>query len=366
MTLTTLVPATKLAAGGAPIPHPPTRSLGIAPMRVAAIDPVLTLAWQRDEGAAEPWPFTAAARPFGSFPVGVWGPPQDPASPAVPEGEVIDALNEVRLIALATVAAPGPSIDARRLDPGGPRRPLPFLRHQDDDRTEVVTAGRRLVTLVEDAAAASGVRQLATEWRSRAGASPVELATLAGSRTPRVASLGDRLAQLDDAVVPKIATAVEPTRPDATVFAPVAVAVLGHGSSIVDGQWPTTTVSDRPRLRRVAPPSLSALKGTPSAARLVLAESGARSQARTVVPTAAPAAAPRRPSGVGRHRSARQRWARRARRRCWPPACAAARTRPVPCCTPARSSSWPSPTPTTTCSTAPGPPLSCGAARPAW
>ena len=290
MTLTTLVPATKLAAGGAPIPHPPTRSLGIAPMRVAAIDPVLTLAWQRDVGAAEPWPFTAAARPFGSFPVGVWGPPQDPASPAVPEGEVIDALNEVRLIALATVAAPGPSIDARRLDPGGPRRPLPFLRHQDDDRTEVVTAGRRLVTLVEDAAAASGVRQLATEWRSRAGASPVELATLAGSRTPRVASLGDRLAQLDDVFVPKIATAVEPTRPDATVFAPVAVAVLGHGSSIVDGQWPTTTVSDRPRLRRVAPPSLSALKGTPSAARLVLAESGARGQARTVVPTAAPAA----------------------------------------------------------------------------
>ena len=48
-----------------------------------------------------PHPFTAHDRPFGSFPVGVWGPPQDDNNRKVPKGEVVQALTEVELDASA-------------------------------------------------------------------------------------------------------------------------------------------------------------------------------------------------------------------------------------------------------------------------
>ena len=55
-------------------------------MQVASVDPVLTLRWQQGATVLA-WPFTnVTILPFGAFPLGVWGPPQSPDAPQVPEG----------------------------------------------------------------------------------------------------------------------------------------------------------------------------------------------------------------------------------------------------------------------------------------
>ena len=86
-------------------------------------------------------------------------------------------------------------------------------------------------------------------------------------------------------MIPKVGAVVAPPTVDTIVRPPKAVALLGAGSVLPDGDWPSTTVSDRPRVKRVAPPSLDALKGTPSAARLVIVEPGAQRTDRTIVAT---------------------------------------------------------------------------------
>ncbi len=144
LTITTTVPAIRVDAGGAVQAFDPTHLIGIAPMGVAAVEPVLTLRWHR--GAAEvPWPFGAATpRQYGAFPLGVWGPPQSADAPKVPTGEVVKALNQVGIAAGADVSVGGPAIDYNRVDPPGPRRPLPFLRNSGAARQSEVQAGRDL------------------------------------------------------------------------------------------------------------------------------------------------------------------------------------------------------------------------------
>src|SRR5262249_52023511 len=80
LVLTTILPATDLTLfspdGVATAHFAPTRALGVAPMGSASVAPNLELTWTRD-GAALNFPFVASARPYGAFPIGVWGPPQD-------------------------------------------------------------------------------------------------------------------------------------------------------------------------------------------------------------------------------------------------------------------------------------------------
>ena len=94
---------------------------------------MLTLRWQQGATVLA-WPFTnVAILPFGAFPLGVWGPPQSADAPQVPKGEVVQALNQVLITARATESPGGPAISYNRLDPPGPRRPLPFLRNSGRD-----------------------------------------------------------------------------------------------------------------------------------------------------------------------------------------------------------------------------------------
>ena len=213
MTVTTQVPASRLDVGGTVSTHAPTHALGIAPMQVASLDPVLTLRWQQGATALA-WPFTnVAIQPFGAFPLGVWGPPQSADSPQVPKGEVVQALNQVTITARATESAGGPAISYNRLDPQGPRRPLPFLRNSGATRQDEVDAGQQLVDLVASAAAGGDPAAIADDWRRRAGASAIELASWVGERrlvAPRLGSLGDRLAPLDRTVVPGVGQPVTP------------------------------------------------------------------------------------------------------------------------------------------------------------
>ena len=293
MTVTTQVPATRLDVGGTVSSHSPTHALAIAPMQVPTVDPVLTLRWQQGATVLA-WPFTnVTIQPYGSFPLGVWGPPQPADAPKVPKGEVVQALNQVTLTARATESAGGPPLDYNRLDPGGPRRPLPFLRNTGATRQDVVQAGQALVSLVASAAAGGDVPALADDWRQRAGASAIELASWQGERLlvgPRLGSLGDRLAPLDASVVPGIGAVITPEPVDTSVHPPVALAVLGRGTPL-EGMAATTatTVSDRPEAARSAPPTVAGLRNVPAAARLLVTGGAAQIANDTVVPHAEPA-----------------------------------------------------------------------------
>jgi hypothetical protein len=77
---------------------------------------------------------------------------------------------------------------------------------------------------------------------------------------------------LDNNVVPDIGPPVTPEPVDTTVLPPVALAVLGSGTPLegmVAGG--ATTVSDRPKAARIAPPTVAGLRNVPAAARLLVA-----------------------------------------------------------------------------------------------
>jgi large repetitive protein len=314
MTVTTTVPATAVDVDGNPKAFQPTHTLGIGPMGVAKVTPTLTLRWTKG-ATTQTWPFgQVTPLPYGAFPLGVWGPPQDQAAPRVPSGEAVQALAQVQLIARAVSSGGGPAIDYHRLDPPGPRRPLPFLRNRGAARTAEVNAAKRLSELVEQAQAGEDAVALADAWRARAGASAIELASWKNQRRsvpPRLGSLGDRLARIDPLVTPGIGEPVVARPVDATVHPPVALAVLGAGTrlegAVVGGG---TTVSDRPRAKRLAPPTLAGLRNVPAAARLLVGGAAGRMEQsvtpvdRVPVTRAARVAAARvaRRGGPGRER----------------------------------------------------------------
>ena len=230
MTVTTTVPATAVDVDGAPKPFTPTRVLGIGPMGVPSVSPTLTLRWQQG-GTVLAWPFSAVTpMPYGSFPLGLWGPPQDAGAPKVPTGEVVQALSQVQLTARAVDSGGGPPIDYNRLDPSGPRRPLPFLRTSGPARTAMLNQAKKVTSLVAAAAADGDAVLLADSWRAGAGASALELAAWRNERRtvgPLLGSLADRLARTDTAVVPTVADPVVVADVDAYVHPPVALALLG-------------------------------------------------------------------------------------------------------------------------------------------
>ena len=145
--------------------------------------------------------------------------------------------------------------------------------------------------LVDDAVSGADVRH----WRIRgapmrglAGRTGV-VAERAQGHPPRLGSLSDRLAPRDDNVVPDVADPVMPPPVDATVSPPVALAVLGAGTALEGAlAGGATTVSDLPRVRRAAPPTLAGLRNVPSAARLVIGGAGAVTKTSSA-PVAAPA-----------------------------------------------------------------------------
>ena len=136
MTFTSTVPATSVTRALAPASIATTlaraepRGRRRADGRVATCEPQITITWLRG-GVAQPYPFVDTARPFGRFPVGVWGLPQDPNNRKVPKAEMIEALNELDLVCSATPSAGGPEIPYYQVEIGK-RRPLPFTRRAND------------------------------------------------------------------------------------------------------------------------------------------------------------------------------------------------------------------------------------------
>ncbi len=264
-----------------PATLPASRTLGVAPMGQGAMSPRISMTWVL-RGSDDPltFPFTVTARPFGSFPVGVWGPPQDQDNRPLPKGEVIDALCELDLAAVAAISAGGPEIPYHQVEIND-RRPLPFKRRPRDEDA-IRAAGTRITALVTrpadiDAAFAAAGLYLAST------ASPTALAALRGERQtpPMVGALGEGLGERTRSVVPAKGTA--PARPavDSFVHPAQAIAVLPASGAIAladasrAGTRPRTTVRESAGMTRMAPPTLASVEAGRSvsiAAGLVVVE----------------------------------------------------------------------------------------------
>ncbi len=286
LTFTSMVPASRVIRVNAPAnattSHAPSRALGVAPMGASNMQPAITLTWKR-AGAVQAFPFAVTPRTFGSFPIGIWGLPQDSNNPKIPKGETIDALNELDLAARAVESAPGPEIPYFQVEIGK-RKPLPFSRRAVDIAT-VKSQAAAVEALINEPVSVKAAFAAARSFLS-ASASPTALASLRGERQspPLLGALAERLQGDPATVVPGIGAKPAGKVYDHFVDAPVAVGMLSAASMDIRGAPAArTTVKDSAGAWRTAPPTLASVEAKRSrsiAARLVLAELEAVSSGR--------------------------------------------------------------------------------------
>ncbi|HEY2925404.1 DUF6603 domain-containing protein, partial [Piscinibacter sp.] len=286
VTFTSTVPASRVNRTLAPAAitstsYAPSRALGVAPMDTASVTPTVTITWRR-EGVDRPYPFIDTVRPFGHFPAGIWGQPQDANAPKMPKGEMIEALNELDLACKATPSGGGPEIPYYQVEIG-PRRPLPFTRKA----TEIANQ-RNSAKAVSQLVTAPITREAAFSAASRfmgQRASPTALAALRGERQspPRLGTLTEGLEVATATTVPAVAEPMPPKVYDHFVDAPRAVGLLsGATVGISVASKARTTVEGSQRAWRVAPPTLAAVEAQRSrsiATRLVVTDTPAVSTA---------------------------------------------------------------------------------------
>ena len=286
ITFTTTVPATSVrrvqAAAGSITQHAPSRALAVAPMISAPIEPQIVLTWIRS-GATQSFPFHVTVRPFGRFPVGVWGPAGDPNNRKVPKAEMIEALNELDLVCRATPSGGGPEIPYHQVEIG-PRKPLPFTRRAAAVQQLRMEAAQ-LAGLVSEPATVDAAFGTAARFLKHS-ATPTALAALRGERQapPRPGTLAEGLETQTKTEVP---AAVE--RPSGKVYdhfidAPVAVGLLAPAAvDLRVGAKARTSVQNSARAWRRSPPTLAAVMAERSrsiAARLVVVDTPAVASGR--------------------------------------------------------------------------------------
>ena len=288
MTFTTTVPATSVrrvqAATGSVTQHTPSRALAVAPMISGPIEPQIALTWIRS-GTTQNFPFQVAARPFGRFPVGVWGPAADPNNRKVPKAEMIEALNELDLVCRATPSGGGPEIPYHQVEIG-PRKPLPFTRRANVVQQLRIEASQ-LAGLVSEPATVDAAFGTALRFLKHS-VTPTSLAALRGERQapPRPGTLAEGLETQTKTEVPAIAERPAGKVYDHFVDAPMAVGLLAAATVDVNvgvGAKPRTSVKDSARAWRVSPPTLAAVTAARSrsiATRLVVVESPAVASGR--------------------------------------------------------------------------------------
>ncbi len=321
MTFTSTVPATHVTRVQAPVDettaHAPSRAIGVAPMGVSDRQPTIKLTWTRS--GVRDFPFVATARPFGRFPVGVWGAPQDPNNRKVPQGNMIKALNELDLVCRATPSVGGPEIPYYQVATGK-RKSLPFTRDATAARA-VKDQAKAVARLVAEPATASEAFRKASAYLTST-ASPTALAALRGERQapPLLGTLAEGLVDTAPTVIPQIGAKAPGEVYDHFVDPPVAVGLLdGAGIDLRITTTARTTVGDAARAWRTAPPTLASVEARRShsiAARLVVVDTPVASTGRggtmigvgavppTAVARAAPALVARTGAAGGEHLAA--------------------------------------------------------------
>ncbi|UNK57357.1 hypothetical protein MNQ95_14675 [Pseudoxanthomonas daejeonensis] len=301
MSFTTTVPATGVArtqprpGQQASTSHPPSAALGVAPMGAAMTASTIGLAWRAD-GADRPFPFRDRARPHGSFPMGIWGPEQDPNARKVPKGEMVKALNELDLVCSAEPSGGGPQIAYHQVEIGK-RKPLPFSRRPAAISAQLAAA-QSVAALVQQPGTTAAAFAVARDYLART-ATPTALAALRGERQspPRVGALTEGLEIAQATTVPAPASPPAVADYDHFIDAPVVVGLLdGVTVGVSVAPRTRTSVKGSERGWRIAPPTLAAVDAGRSrsiAARLTVVDTPALASrngtvlaANTLPPTA--------------------------------------------------------------------------------
>src|SRR6185437_12896161 len=135
----------------------PSQALGVAPMNQGSMEPGLRLrlidAANHDhlpDLLNEPGQprITLSLRTTGTFPVAVWGLPQNKDAKKVPQGDVIAATDGLAVDLHAKVLPGLPPVAYYRVEINTRRRPLPFVRPQV--RSGLMAAASALAALVPD------------------------------------------------------------------------------------------------------------------------------------------------------------------------------------------------------------------------
>ncbi len=281
LTFTSTVPATQVVRTSAVLTptsfHTPSQSLGVAPMNTSNLQPIIKLTWLRG-GVQQVFPFTANARPFGSFPAGIWGPPQDANNRKVPTGEMIEALSELALESRAAESPGGPEIPYFQVEIGR-RRPLPFAR-RPSEVTQVKNQAATVESHITEPTTVAEAFAAARTFLSTT-ATPTALASLRGERQapPLLGTLAEGLQADPATVVPDIGAQPPAKVYDHFIDAPNAVGMLTGASLDIRVASPTRTSVQAPaKAWRSAPPTLASVDAERSrsiAARLVLVEPAA-------------------------------------------------------------------------------------------
>lgn len=278
ITVVTTIPTARFDVGQATgtVAVPVKRSdglaapLGLKPMRTGSLSSTLRVRLHQLDDTTDAWVEVAdRLRAMGAdvttdaYPVGVWGAPDLAGllAPPLPKGDVLVAGNAVRLVAAATLPAPGPAIDyykvdaARRVLPlqaGGPARGSLLAKAATVSLPAVVTTAEALTAaerllFTPDRDAPPGA--LTTGRRSA-----LALAAYRGevSAPPQFGNLADGMAAVNGGDGAAERTPAEAEKPPRKLRAPVVAGYLTAGNGVA-ARPVTTSVADGRLKRRPAP-----------------------------------------------------------------------------------------------------------------
>ncbi|RZS86838.1 hypothetical protein EV189_2254 [Motilibacter rhizosphaerae] len=274
LTVTSTVPVREVDAGQGVVPLPTVPEVAVAPMGAQG-RPRVTLSFVGPDGPAavdRVARLVADPQRLGAFAIGTWGPAQQQDDAKVPSGDVLPAVDRVRVVAAATIGSsttPLAPIPFHQVETGS-RRPLPFVQEGSASSLARLAEGAARLAALVPAVQGTALDTAAVLLADRGGASAATVRAWAGERAsdPILGFLGEGLggAARSAAVTPAAPTPPEPVR----LRPPVLRAVLASaGAPAERAHAASTTVADELLARVVqrtggrlvagAPPVLAAV-----------------------------------------------------------------------------------------------------------
>ena len=206
-------------------------------------------------------------RTGAAFPKGVWGEAPNPAKPAIPAGEIVEASDGFVISTVLADPAGAPAIDYHQVElPFHGRKPLPFVTNTAAANVRVgeATALKAVADVVRSAAGDLHTRfHIAALVLNAGGYGVLGVAALRNERAapPVFGSLADDLVLAPTAESPRVTpTIVDRTKGTRAFVAPIVSAVIGMPLSAAIVSHSATTVAEPGKVARMAPPTLAAVR----------------------------------------------------------------------------------------------------------
>jgi hypothetical protein len=257
----TTVPTQFVTVGGNAQQFLPSSTIGIAPVNVSAANSTLEVKLLDSANNDRLAALLGDVHTTGSFPIGVWGPPQPDDDRKIPTGDVVNAVDRVRFEAVASLQGTLPTPVKYNQVETGTRKPLPFVT-VEAFRPSFLASADGITNVLPPANDVDSMYAAALPWLLKGGSSKTAVAAIRNDRTapPRLGSLTQDLAK-DEMPKPDISLTkpVVPEPPDHTIYPPRAIAILSSGV-LPETAKARTSVSLTQPLTRAAAPTLDAVK----------------------------------------------------------------------------------------------------------